>query len=112
MQLSHYVQGNFTVVCFNETRLDAAVAPAFKQDMTQLVDGGVNRIILDLSQVQFMDSSGLGVLVTLLKKVGSRGDLIIAGVRGIVADLFKLTRMDRVFRLVANVDAVAEATAA
>lgn len=112
MKLSHYVQGNFTVVCINETRLDAAVAPAFKQAMTQLLAEGVNRIILDLSQVQFMDSSSLGALVNLLKTVGSRGDLIIAGAHGIVADLFKLTRMDRVFRLVANVDAVAEATAA
>ena len=112
MKINHYKQGNFTIVKVNESRMDAATAPVFKQIMTQLHTGGADRIVLDLSQVQFMDSSSLGALVNLLKLVGNRGDLIIAGAHGIVADLFKLTRMDRVFRMVVTVDAVMEATAA
>ncbi len=112
MNINHYKQGSFTIVRVCESRMDAATAPTFKQIMTQLHSSGVNRIVLDLSQVQFMDSSSLGALVNLLKLVGNRGDLIIAGAQGIVADLFKLTRMDRVFRMVTSVDAVLDAATA
>ncbi|MDD5395038.1 MAG: STAS domain-containing protein [Thiothrix sp.] len=108
MKFSTHTQGEFTVVAIGEARMDAAVAPELKHSITQL---GATRIVLDLSQVQFMDSSSLGALVSLLKMVGNRGDLIIAGAKGIVADLFKLTRMDRVFRMAESVDAAVCAAA-
>jgi anti-sigma B factor antagonist len=112
MKLSTYTQGEFTVAVIGETRMDAAVAPELKHQIAQLLDDGATRIVLDLSQVTFMDSSSLGALVSLLKMVGNRGDLIIAGAKGIVADLFKLTRMDRVFRMADSVDAAVGAVAA
>ncbi len=112
MKLSTHTQGEFTVVTIGETRMDAAVAPELKHQIAQLLDDGATRIVLDLSAVTFMDSSSLGALVSLLKMVGNRGDLIIAGAKGIVADLFKLTRMDRVFRMADSVDAALGAVAA
>jgi anti-sigma B factor antagonist len=112
MKLSTHTQGGFTVAVIGETRMDAAVAPELKHQIAQLLDDGATRIVLDLSQVTFMDSSSLGALVSLLKMVGNRGDLIIAGAKGIVADLFKLTRMDRVFRMADSVDAAVGAVAA
>ena len=51
-----------------------------------------------------MDSSSLGAMVSILKMVDVRGDFVVAGARGIVADLFKLTRMDRVFRMTDDAD--------
>lgn len=112
MKLSTHTQGEFTVAIVGETRMDAAVAPEFIQQIAQLLDDGATRIVLDLSQVTFMDSSSLGALVTLLKKIGNRGDLIIAGAKGIVADLFILTRMNRVFRMADSVDAAVGAVVA
>ena len=111
MKLSTQTQGEFTVVTIGETRMDAAVAPEFKHQIAQLLEDGATRIVLDLSQVNFMDSSSLGALVSLLKMIGNRGDLIIAGAKGVVAELFKLTRMERVFRMTDSVDAALGAVA-
>lgn len=111
MKLSTHTQGEFTVAVVGEARMDAAVAPELKHQIAQLLEDGSTRIVLDLSAVTFMDSSSLGALVSLLKMVGNRGDLIIAGAKGIVADLFKLTRMDRVFRMADSVDAALGAVA-
>jgi anti-sigma B factor antagonist len=112
MKLSTHIQSEFTVVTIGETRMDAAVAPELKRQITQLLDNGAPHIVLDLSQVTFMDSSSLGALVSLLKMVGKSDDLIIVGVKGIVADLFKLTCMNRVFRMADSVDAALGVVAA
>ncbi len=112
MKISTRTEGAFTVTTIEEARMDAAIAPELKNYISQLLTDGVTRIILDISSVQFMDSSSLGALVSLLKMVGNRGDLIIAGASGIVADLFKLTRMDRVFRMAPSVEAALEPIAA
>jgi anti-sigma B factor antagonist len=112
MKISTRTEGEFTVATIEEARMDAAIAPELKNCIAQLLNDGKTRIVLDLGAVSFMDSSSLGALVSLLKMVGNRGDLIIAGAKGIVADLFKLTRMDRVFRMTPNVEAAMEAVAA
>lgn len=104
MKFSVSQEGEFSLVKIEESRLDAALAPELKVQVTQLVEEGAQRIILDLSAVTFMDSSSLGALVGLLKMIGGRGDLVIAGATGIVSDLFKLTRMDRVFRMANSAD--------
>lgn len=105
MKFSTQLQEKIIIVTLLDTRMDAAVAPELKNNLAQLINNGHNRIILDINAVTFMDSSSLGALVSLLKMVGNRGDLIITGAKGIVADLFKLTRMDRVFRMATDVDA-------
>ena len=58
------------------------------------IEAGHTRLVLDLSGVDFVDSSGLGAIVACLKRLGPRGDLAIAGARGAVSRLFTLTRMD------------------
>ena len=58
-----------------------------------------------LSGVDFVDSSGLGAIVSCLKRLGPRGNLAIAGAKGAVSRLFTLTRMDKVFTLHDSVDA-------
>ena len=88
-----------------EKRIDASKAPAFKDEMTRCIDGGQNQIVLDLSGVDFIDSSGLGALVSCLKRLGPRGSLAVAGATGAVSRLFTLTRMDKVFTLHPTVDA-------
>ena len=80
-------------------RLDAAVAPAFKQRVVDLVQAGEKRIVVDLSRVDFLDSSGLGALVSVLKALGGQGALAVCGAKGSVMALFKLTRMDKVFAI-------------
>jgi anti-sigma B factor antagonist len=78
-------------------RLDASVAPAFKQAVVKAVEAGHTRLLLDLQGVDFLDSSGLGAMVSILKAVGSRGTVAVCSATGSVLSLFKLTRMDKVF---------------
>jgi anti-sigma B factor antagonist len=87
------------IVRVEERRLDASKAPAFKDEVSQVLGEGVTRLVLDLGAVEFIDSSGLGVVVSLLKRLGPSGNLAIANANSAVRRLFSLTRMDRVFTL-------------
>jgi anti-sigma B factor antagonist len=90
---------NVLVVKLTQNRLDAKIAVNFKEQMTALINEGNTKIVLDLSGVDFVDSSGLGAIVTCLKILGRKGDLVISGVRNDVMTMFILTRMDRVFQM-------------
>ena len=99
MNITEDRQGDILVLYVGESRVDAARAPALRDELLRQIDAGHSRIVLDLSATDFMDSSGLGALVSAVKRLGSRGTLAIAGANGAVARLFQLTRMDRVFAL-------------
>jgi anti-sigma B factor antagonist len=91
------------VVTFAEERIDAANSPALKDRLIGLIEADECRLVLDLGQVRFIDSSGLGMLVTLLKRAGMRGGVMICRLQAPVAATFKLARMDRVFPIFADV---------
>jgi anti-sigma B factor antagonist len=95
-------EGGVAVVAPTVRRLDASVAPAFKQQVVRLVEAGDRRLLLDLSGVDFLDSSGLGALVSILKALGGQGTMAVCGAKGAVLSLFKLTRMDKVFAIHAD----------
>jgi len=80
-------------------RLDAVNAPAFRETIGAVIDRGHNRIILNFAAVQSIDSSGIGVLVGLLKRTGRFGDIVLTQLTPTVQKVFKLTRMDRIFSI-------------
>lgn len=80
-------------------RLDASVAPAFKQAVLRAVQDGEPKLVIDLEEVDFVDSSGLGAMVSILKSLGAGGAVAVCNVKGAVGSLFKLTRMDKVFAI-------------
>ncbi len=80
-------------------RLDASVAVVFKQEILSFIQQGKNSILLDFSHVEFIDSSCLGALVSILKTLSGRGDLALCALNGNIQNLFKLTRMDRIFTI-------------
>lgn len=82
-----------------EDRIDAAVAIQFKDRMREIVQDPTPRVILDLSRVAFLDSSGLGAVVAVMKLVGPDRKLELAGLTSTVEKVFRLTRMDRVFTI-------------
>ena len=86
-------------------RLTAANAPTFRQAVFEIVAAGDTRLVLDMKDVSFVDSTGLGALVGVLKQMGTRGELAICSLQRPVEQMFKLTRMDRVFRIFADADA-------
>lgn len=98
MLMEDLSEGECLVVSLKEKRLDAVIAPSFREAMVARIDQGQRNIVLDLSQVSFMDSSGLGAVVYVLKHLGHTGRLHICGVTPGVMAVLKLTRMDRVFK--------------
>jgi anti-sigma B factor antagonist len=95
-------QSGVAIVELSTKRLDASVAPLFKEQLLEIVRGGERRIVIDLSEVTFVDSSGLGAMVSVLKALGGQGALAVCGARSSVLELFRLTRMDKVFAIENN----------
>lgn len=91
------------VVRVDESRIDAAIAVSFKDAMREKFAGSHPRVILDLSQVEFVDSSGLGAIVAILKEVKEGRSFALAAMTSGVEKVFRLTRMDSVFTIYATV---------
>jgi len=109
MEIEERKVGNVLVVLPREKRIDASVSTGFKGRMVDWINQGNRHIVLDLSEVDFIDSSGLGAIVSTLKTLGNDGDLVICGIRETVMGLFKITRMNRVFQIFATESEAIEA---
>ena len=90
---------NYVVVRPLLARLDSAVAPEFRTFVSDLSTEQKKQILLDLSNVEFMDSSGLGAVVGCYKLTKSVGGLLVCNVQQQVKDIFRLTHMDRIFEV-------------
>ncbi|MGX9356352.1 STAS domain-containing protein [Roseobacteraceae bacterium S113] len=105
MELTSSQSGDIQVVKVNEARIDAAVAIQFKDAVRSETEGGAGRVVLDLSEVAFIDSSGLGAIVAAMKQMGGNQKLDLAGLTPAVDKVFRLTRMDTVFAIYDSTDA-------
>jgi anti-sigma B factor antagonist len=86
--------------------LDMSTGPALERQLAALVNDGVTDVVLDLSRVSFIDSSGLSVLVVALKRLRSRGGALrLAGCQSPVQTVLDLTALSRVFFMYPSVDA-------
>jgi anti-sigma B factor antagonist len=107
MRIAERKSGASIVLEVLENRLGADKASAFKEAAIRHLDGRAVSIVLDLSMVEFIDSSGLGAILSILKRMPKGCELIICGTTDPVMSMFKLTRLDRIFTMKNNVhDAV------
>jgi anti-sigma B factor antagonist len=75
-------------------RLNMVSAPRLRTAVNEMVDGGTHRVVVDLSETTFVDSSGLGALVGGLKAARQAGgDLRVAGVTPAVRSALELTNL-------------------
>ena len=105
MQMTATEVGNTLVVAVEDRRIDAAVAVRFKERMLELTESPKQRVVLDLSKVEFLDSSGLGAVVGSMKQLGRNRHLDLAGLTPTVDKVFRITRMNRVFRIYESAEA-------
>ncbi len=96
--------GSNIVLEILESRLGADKAAAFKESLGLYFTGGPVSLVLDLSKVDFIDSSGLGAILGLRKRMPAGSDLVICGTTSSVSSMFKLTRLDRVFTIYKTID--------
>jgi anti-sigma B factor antagonist len=90
--------------------VDVYTAPKLRERLVELVDGGARHVVVDLGRVDFLDSTGLGVLVGALKRLRAAG-----GTFGLVCSkepllkIFRITALDQVFPIFTSVDEAAAA---
>jgi anti-sigma B factor antagonist len=85
--------------------LDAANSGEFKHDMAPILEAG-DKVVIDLSSVRFVDSSGLGAMLSCLRQITAKGgDLKLSGMSKPVRATFELVRMHRIFDIFETSDA-------
>lgn len=99
MITSKSLTDGMTVLSVEVSRIDAAISMSFKEKARQLMHPQKGRIIVDLANVEFLDSSGLGTLVAMMKMLDDGRRLELANCGTVVSKVLALTRMDSIFVL-------------
>lgn len=92
------------VVSVIADRIDAAIALQFKDAMRRATLDSTQKIVLNLAQVDFVDSSGLGAIVGSMKQLPSEKTLELSDLTPTVSKVFQLTCMDTIFKIHETLD--------
>jgi anti-anti-sigma factor len=110
MKYSVDKQEKYMLIQLMETKLDATISPKLKSEFVTLNAEGQKNIILDLSQVKYIDSSGLSaILVGNRLSKDSDGIFVLAGVTDHVMKLIKISQLDSVLELMPTVEEAVDA---
>ncbi len=105
MNFKTEISGSTVVVFVKEERLDANNSEELKSELNRIFESGSKDLIVDLKEIRFIDSSGLGVLVSGFKNASTRqGTIKLSGLQTQVKSMFELTRLHRVFDIFPTVD--------
>ena len=75
-------------------------AKEMTEKLVALIEAGQTRLLIDLSLVEYIDSSGLGMLIRIQKiAVRNGGNVVLKGVQGLVRELFEMTRLTALFHI-------------
>jgi anti-sigma B factor antagonist len=109
MNLKTEVNGAVTIISVREERVDAHNSGELKTEMNRLFEAGTKDLLVDLKEVRFIDSSGLGVLVSGFKNASThQGSIKLCSLQTQVRSMFELTRLHRVFDIYQTIDEALE----
>ena len=100
MKIQEEEKGNFAVISLGGKIMGGSDATMFHGKVHECLDSGKKKIIVDLTNVEWMNSSGLGMLtaaLTTIKK--SQGELIITGTTANIQNLLNITQLVRIFHV-------------
>jgi anti-sigma B factor antagonist len=84
--------------------IDVYSSSMFREEITSIIDAGTHRLVLDIEGVEFLDSTGLGVLISALKRVRARdGSMGIVCTQPRILRVFKVSGLSEVFEFYATV---------
>ncbi len=90
--------GHYVIAVRGE--IDLFTAPELKKVLTDAIEGGELRLVIDLSEVSFLDSTALGVLIGAVKRLRSRGGaLALVNTDASIAKTFEITGLDQIFTI-------------
>lgn len=88
-----------------EERLDSGNVNILKRKASEMIDSGVLKIIFDFSDTKFIDSIGLGALVSILKQTAQKDiKIVLCSLSPQVRQIFELTRLYRLFDIFDSID--------
>ena len=97
---------NDIVILSLKGNLDALTAPDLRPTIDDLVSNRKNKVVLDLKQLELIDSSGVGAIVSLFKRVRQiDGDVKIACLENQPKEIFRLLNLDKAFDILESVEA-------
>ncbi len=103
MTFEKYTIDNVLIAKVCISRLDIQTTEQFRADAKSLFSA--ERVVLNLESVEFIDSTGLGALLSLLRNLKSHeGELRLTGVGAQVLSIFRLVRMNKVFEIYSTVE--------
>ncbi|HUA45879.1 MAG TPA: STAS domain-containing protein [Solirubrobacteraceae bacterium] len=102
--ITHREVDEHTCLVAVEGDLDMATAPQLKWTLVELLDKGYDRYVIDLSQLTYMDSMGLGVLVGFGRRLEGSAHMALAGLPATQRNLLELTGLDACFDSFGSVD--------
>lgn len=107
LSLSSRIAGDHTVLQVGG-EVDVYTAPRLRERLVELMDNGARKVIVDLAMVEFLDSTGLGVLVGAHKRLKAAGGrLALVCTREPLLKIFRITALDQVFPIFVSVQAAA-----
>jgi anti-sigma B factor antagonist len=102
--------GSGPVVVSVSGEVDVYTAPQLRERLIELIDQGHYRIVVDLTRVEFLDSTGLGVLVGGLRRTrGHEGDVILVCTQPRIMKVFEVTGLNKVFSIAGSVESAVAA---
>ncbi len=105
MKISLQKEERYTVLILEELNLNSLIAPDLKAQFIFLRNEGVRNLILDLSKVKYVDSSGLSAILTANRLWKDYGTFILTGTQAEAVDkLMKISRMDTVLTILPSLD--------
>jgi anti-sigma B factor antagonist len=100
LELEHRKDAQGREVVAVRGEIDVATSPALREELYAIIDGGARAVVVDLSGLGFIDSSGLGVLVAALKHMRERdGELVLAGLAQPALRVFEITDLTNLFTI-------------
>jgi len=86
--------------------IDLHVSPTVTATLNELIDKKPERLVVDLSEVSYIDSAGLAALIQAMQKVeGYGGKFMLSGLQETVRSIFEISRLDQVFQIFPDADA-------
>ena len=86
--------------------IDLHVSPSVTASLNAMIEKKPRRLVVDLSEVTYIDSAGLAALIEAMQKVeGYGGRFLLAGLQETVRSIFEISRLDQVFQIFPDVDA-------
>ncbi len=100
LELDHRQDADGREVVAVRGEIDVATSPALRDELYATIDRGARVLVVDLSQLAFIDSSGLGVLVATLKHIKERdGELVLRGLDHPALRVFEITGLTELFTI-------------